>query len=121
MEIKVLCPCGAKYQFPVEPVNGQLPRAIAYPLCGVDNTELGNQVIQEALSRPVVPAVLVATPDPSAPPAPVTPRAVAPPPPAMAGGLRLSASSPAPPSHSSAPPPPRVPPARYTQTSASER
>jgi hypothetical protein len=50
MEIKVLCPCGAKYRFPVEPVNGMLPQAITCPVCGADNTDLGNEVIRQQLA-----------------------------------------------------------------------
>jgi hypothetical protein len=50
MEIKVLCPCGAKYQFPVEPVNGMLPQAIRCPVCSADNTNLGNEAIRQQLA-----------------------------------------------------------------------
>jgi len=75
MDIKVLCPCGAKYQFPVEPVNGQLPHAIACPVCGADNTEAGNAVIQARLASEPAP-IPTAAPIPS--------------------GLRISSHPPAP-------------------------
>jgi len=87
MEIKVTCPCGTRYKFPVEPVDGRLPQAIACPVCGADNTELGNQMIQEQLSGSVTP-----------------------PPPPPAGGLRIAAHTPAAPSPAAAPPPPRPQP-----------
>lgn len=31
--IKILCPCGAKYSFEAEPVDGQMPGSIACPKC----------------------------------------------------------------------------------------
>src|SRR5512138_2245095 len=61
MDIKVLCPCGAKYQFPVEPVNGRLPHSIACPVCGADNTEAGNAAIAAKLAAEPAPTP-VATP-----------------------------------------------------------
>jgi hypothetical protein len=82
MDIKVLCPCGAKYQFPVEPVNGRLPHAIACPVCGADNTEAGNAVIQARLASEPAP-IPTAAPLPS--------------------GLRVSAHPPAP-THAPHPP-----------------
>ena len=51
MEIKVVCTCGTKYRFPVEPVNGMLPQSIACPSCGADNTALGNAAIQQQLAE----------------------------------------------------------------------
>jgi hypothetical protein len=55
MDIKVLCPCGTKYQFPVEPVNGGLPHPIACPVCGADNTEAGNAAILSGLAAEPAP------------------------------------------------------------------
>ena len=97
MEIKVLCPCGAKYQFPVEPVNGMLPRSIACPVCGADNTALGNEAIQQQL--PAAP--------PSAPAAPQKP------------GLKVRAAESEPPAAPLYTPPPPVSPVHRPAYAAS--
>src|SRR5262249_18130205 len=73
--VKVLCGCGQKYSFEVEPVNGRMPSAIACPVCGADGTTVANQVIaQTVASQP---------PAPLAPP-PAMIRPAAPPPPTVA-------------------------------------
>src|SRR6185503_5617187 len=126
MEIKIFCNCGAKYKFDVEPVNGQMPRAVVCPVCGVDGTAQANQIIRQNQTAPVaeplgVPAPrpampvpqairLPSTSAPPAPPAPVAPvTAAAPPPlpplPAMRVGSAPAAVPPAP----GAPPPPLPP------------
>jgi len=46
MKIKVQCPCGSRFEFEVEPVNGRMPVTIACPTCGADATELANVVIE---------------------------------------------------------------------------
>jgi hypothetical protein len=51
MEIKLLCDCGQKFKFDVEPVNGLMPFAINCPFCGIDGTAAAN-----ALLAPVAPA-----------------------------------------------------------------
>jgi hypothetical protein len=38
MELKVVCQCGQKYKFDVEPVNGQMPFTVNCPLCNADGT-----------------------------------------------------------------------------------
>ncbi len=102
--IKILCGCGQKYSFDVEPVGGQMPWAVACPICGTDGTPAANMAIAQSI--PAAPLRAVAAPAAAvAVAAPAT--AVAPPPPA----LRISA---APQSHTAtapAPPPP-APPAR---------
>ncbi|HEY3912844.1 MAG TPA: hypothetical protein VGN61_00040 [Verrucomicrobiae bacterium] len=45
MTIKVQCPCGAKYSFEVEPVEGRMPYAVSCPVCNADGTEQANEVI----------------------------------------------------------------------------
>lgn len=50
MEIKVLCPCGAKYRFPVESVNYCLPSYVVCPVCGLDNTNVA-RAFAEAYSQ----------------------------------------------------------------------
>ena len=87
MELKLLCDCGQKYKFDVEPVNGQMPFAVTCPACGVDGTTSAN-------------AELTKFPKP---PPPVARMAVAPPPsvavaePAMAAPRPISAGAPRPP------------------------
>ena len=53
MEVKVLCSCGQKYKFDIEPVNGRMPAPIACPVCGADGTETANADIQQASAVPV--------------------------------------------------------------------
>jgi hypothetical protein len=52
MTIKVQCPCGAKYSFDVEPVEGRMPFAVTCPVCNADGTELANQLISEQNPAP---------------------------------------------------------------------
>lgn len=61
MELKVVCGCGQKYKFDVEPVNGQMPFAVNCPVCGVDGTPVANQLLVEHFTD---------HPPPPAPPAP---------------------------------------------------
>ncbi|MFN7141875.1 MAG: hypothetical protein ACK4UN_21350, partial [Limisphaerales bacterium] len=51
MEIKVLCGCGAKFAFDVEPVNGQMPVAINCPKCSADVTANANEIIAQRLAE----------------------------------------------------------------------
>lgn len=50
MEIKILCPCGAKFKFEVEPVNGHSPGIVHCPACGRDSTDATNALIRQQLS-----------------------------------------------------------------------
>ena len=50
MEVKILCPCGAKYKFDVEPLDGRLPGPVKCPVCAADGTTLGNDVIARNLA-----------------------------------------------------------------------
>jgi hypothetical protein len=63
MEIKVICECGTKYKFEVEPIDGHMPRAVKCPECGVDGTAKANAAIREALGAS--PAEPAATPAPA--------------------------------------------------------
>ncbi len=61
MEVKILCPCGAKYKFDVEPLHGKLPGPVNCPVCQADGTVLGNEIIARQLScNPSPTAVAVA-------------------------------------------------------------
>jgi hypothetical protein len=65
MEVKILCPCGAKYKFDVEPLNEKLPGPVKCPVCQADGTELGNQIVAEKLASAAPPqAVAAAAPAP---------------------------------------------------------
>ncbi|MEP6663188.1 MAG: hypothetical protein ABJC04_05930 [Verrucomicrobiota bacterium] len=48
MELKLLCDCGQKYAFDVEPVNGQMPFVVNCPSCGIDGTGEANQMLTQA-------------------------------------------------------------------------
>jgi hypothetical protein len=83
-ELKVVCDCGQKYKFDVEPVNNQMPFTIACPICKADGTAKANQLLQQrSVFKPVD-----ATPAAAVPPPPprtgVKARVVAPPAPATA-------------------------------------
>jgi len=70
MEVKIVCSCGQRYQFEVEPVDGRMPVEIACPKCGADGTARANEIIAESFphpSTPVPPTTSIA-----APPAPIT-------------------------------------------------
>ena len=65
MEVKVQCPCGTRYAFDVEPVNGRMPMRVKCPGCGADGTELANEVIRQKLATiaaaaPVAPVAAAA-------------------------------------------------------------
>ncbi len=76
MPIKVLCNCGQKYAFDIEPVNGRMPSPVACPACGADGTAAANEIIAQNLPAQPAPAPVqglrtVATAQAaSAPPAP---------------------------------------------------
>jgi len=83
MEIKILCACGTKFKFDVEPVNGRMPAPIACPACGADATAQANTVIQSTLSPAPAEVVAAHNPPASAP-----------------GGLRINRPSASPPESS---------------------
>jgi hypothetical protein len=108
MELKVVCDCGQKYKFDVEPVNGQMPFTVSCPACGIDGTAMANGELTRALSDP--PRLRMA---PIAQPAMAsTPsvEAAAPSP----GGLRLNRPAPAPVAPDPAPLPVTSEPAAIT-------
>lgn len=75
MEIKVICDCGTKFKFDVEPVDGRMPTRINCPNCGTDDTAQANDLIQQQLHAT------------AAPPSATSP------PPADAVGLRIARSA----------------------------
>jgi hypothetical protein len=54
--IKIHCPCGQKYAFNVEPVNGRMNGAVQCPACGADGTEAANAQLALALGAAAGPA-----------------------------------------------------------------
>jgi len=42
MELKIVCECGQKYAFDVEPVGGRMPVAVNCPACQADGTATAN-------------------------------------------------------------------------------
>lgn len=57
MEIKLLCNCGQKFKFDVEPVNGQMPFPVNCPVCGTDGTAAANEILMRAGPAPAAPPV----------------------------------------------------------------
>lgn len=49
MEIKIVCHCGTKYQFAVEPVNQRMPLPVKCPKCGADGTAEANEILAQGL------------------------------------------------------------------------
>ena len=85
MELKVVCDCGQKYKFDVEPVNGQMPFKVNCPVCNADGTGAANAILSRTFSDPASPPVATA--------------------PSPGGSLRLNRPAPAP----AAPAPPPLP------------
>ncbi|MGC3958457.1 MAG: hypothetical protein QM813_11110 [Verrucomicrobiota bacterium] len=88
--VKILCGCGQKYAFDVEPYQGRMPSSIQCPVCKTDGTQAANEIIARTLPPAPIPA--------AAPP----PQMVAPPPPrpmspaSSPGGLRIGGAAAAP-------------------------
>ena len=74
MELKIVCGCGQKYTFDVEPINVRMPVKVSCPSCGVHGTESANNILAQYFSsRPApIPVVLSARPAmaPASPPSP---------------------------------------------------
>ncbi|HSY17596.1 MAG TPA: hypothetical protein VK815_04640 [Candidatus Acidoferrales bacterium] len=99
LPVKVVCRCGQKYSFEVEPVNGRMPQTIACPVCGADGTASANEIIARSLSvsPPPRPAPSLApAPAPSLAPAPAPAYAPAPVPVGAARTQTAAAPPPAP-------------------------
>ena len=45
MELKVVCQCGQKYKFDVEPVGNRMPFTVNCPVCNLDGTAAANALI----------------------------------------------------------------------------
>jgi hypothetical protein len=83
MELKVVCDCGQKFKFDVEPANGEMPFTVNCPSCGVDRTAEANVLLLQTApaAEPVVASsggrLQLNRVGMEAPPAPVTPTRVA--------------------------------------------
>jgi hypothetical protein len=93
MELKLVCYCGQKYKFDVEPVNARMPFTVNCPVCARDGTLLANDLLARTLANQ--PAGSATAASPAAPPATL----------AGAGSGQLRIDRPAPEAVSSAPPP----------------
>lgn len=82
MELKVLCECGQKFKFDVEPVNGQMPFTVNCPACNADATSTANTLIAGQLAV-ASPSTMTET----SPPPPIAP---------ASGGLRINRHAPEP-------------------------
>ncbi len=47
--VKILCGCGQKFAFDVEPKNGRMPASVQCPVCGRDGTAAANQIIAQQM------------------------------------------------------------------------
>ena len=84
-EVKIQCPCGTRYVFDVEPMDGQMPSAVQCPECAADGTAAANQILRAKSGGPVRINV-VAQAAPTAP--------TAPPPTALAASPALRSAAP---------------------------
>lgn len=72
--VKILCGCGQKYAFDVEPYNGRMPASVQCPICKTDGTAAANEILARTMPPPVAPPPAVGTSAGVPPP----PRAAAP-------------------------------------------
>lgn len=56
MELKIVCQCGQKYKFAVEPVNGRMPVPVNCPACNAEGTTTANARLAELLAGSPPPA-----------------------------------------------------------------
>ena len=93
-EVKVVCECGQKYKFDVEPVGNRMPFAVECPVCKRDGTGVANEFLAQRNGAPAVAPMAIAAPvAPNVPPPPPVP-------PAGAPGLRINRAA-----HEAAPAP----------------
>jgi hypothetical protein len=86
MELKVVCNCGQKFAFDVEPVKGRMPVSVFCPACGRDGTQTANDVLAQHFpdQTPPIPVAIAVRPTVAAAPA------------APAGRLQINRSAPPP-------------------------
>jgi hypothetical protein len=118
MELKIICQCGQKYKFDVEPVNGRMPFSVNCPICHADGTPAANTMLAHQLAVPPKLGQASSAPPPpmaayQAPPPPVH----AAPPPPMAG-LKINREAPPAPAQMAAIAPPPLPGSRPMPSAA---
>jgi len=86
--IKVVCVCGQKFAFDVEPVNGRMPYVVKCPVCGADGTASANDLITQKLAAAPPAAAAPAAPAHTPAAAPAAPSAKPPRSPAPPGAPR---------------------------------
>jgi outer membrane protein assembly factor BamB len=64
MTIKILCECGTKFAFDVEPIGGKIPAPVTCPSCAKDATEAANEIIAQQLGMSATAAPLASAPAP---------------------------------------------------------
>jgi uncharacterized protein YxjI len=89
-EVKIQCPCGTRYAFDVEPVNGQMPSSVQCPNCQADGTAAANEIL-----RPKA-AMSLRVSSHAAPVQPAQPAFAPPPPPPSTSFATAQAASPTP-------------------------
>lgn len=52
ISLKIQCPCGQRFVFDVEPVDGHMPIAVTCPACGADDTAVANAALAQNLPAP---------------------------------------------------------------------
>jgi len=68
MEVKIQCPCGTRYAFDVEPVNGWMPVRVKCPGCGADGTDAANDILRQNHAAAATVPILQETPAPGSQP-----------------------------------------------------
>ena len=61
LEIKIQCPCGQRYKFDVEPIEGRMPFVVNCPICGLEGTSNANEVLGKVLVAEPLPAPAAAS------------------------------------------------------------
>src|SRR5580765_635852 len=52
IEVKILCECGQRYKFDIDPLNVRMPSSVSCPVCGLDGTAKADRIIQQILANP---------------------------------------------------------------------
>lgn len=84
MELKIVCQCGQKYKFEVEPAGGRMPHTVNCPVCNADGTAIANARLaehfqfvppppQQSAPPPMAPNLSIPLPISTPPPPPVAP------------------------------------------------